>query len=311
MKKTVLLVVDTWMAFRDFVRGRVAAAMRKDPDLEFVLCLSEDLHQLAGDDAYQGMRTVPFNHLGGKTIIARALYDWAKLVFIAEHPDNTFSQRTRWTRLARNLKADSLRIVTARLLHKMGFGSVQMVTWSQQLGSAPDFTTLLDQIKPAAFLFSTVLPGKIEFPQEARRRHIPLVLTIPTWDKPNSKGPLSVSPDWAFVWSEEMKRDMVRYHGLDPEKCWPAARSTSTTTSDSRTCPTARPSAATTASIPATPSSTMRWPLRPSFPAGLRWPRCCRAWRFKARSAVPATCWRVSVRRTIQSSMKNSADFPA
>lgn len=218
MKKTVLLVVDTWMAFRDFVRGPVAAAMRKDPDVEFVLCLSSDLRDLAGGEAFHGLKTAGFNHLGGQSLLARAMYDWAKLVFIAEHPDNTFSQRTRWTRLGRKLQGEGARMALARRLRKWGLGSVRMVRWTQHLGRAPDFARLLDEIKPAAVVFSTVLPGKIEFLREARRRGIPLVLTIPTWDKPNSKGPLSVCPDWAFVWSEDMKRDMVLYHGLDPEK---------------------------------------------------------------------------------------------
>jgi len=206
------------MSCRDFIRGPVAGTLRSGDNVDFVFCLSRDLHALASSSDFAGFRVETFDHLEGHSFWARGLYDWAKHLFIAEHPENTFSRRMQWNRMAAGKGARHLRSRIAEGLCRMGLRSTTLVEWMGHAGRAPGFRSLLERLKPDAVVYSTVLPGKIEFLKEARRLGIPVILTILTWDKPNSKGPMSVRPDWALVWSEEMKRDMSLYHGLDPAR---------------------------------------------------------------------------------------------
>jgi hypothetical protein len=53
---------------------------------------------------------------------------------------------------------------------------------------------------------------------EARRRGIPSVCVVLSWDNLYSRGPMCRRPDWLLVWSEEMRRQAVEVHQYPRER---------------------------------------------------------------------------------------------
>ncbi len=73
---------------------------------------------------------------------------------------------------------------------------------------------VFDQVQPAFVLVAS--PGHLWLDHivldEARRRRIPSVCTVMSWDNLYSRGPMSRRPDHLLVWSEEMRRQAEEVH---------------------------------------------------------------------------------------------------
>lgn len=54
--------------------------------------------------------------------------------------------------------------------------------------------------------------------QEAARRGVPSVAVIYGWDNPTTKGYKAVEPNLVVAWSERMRREVVRYHDVAPDR---------------------------------------------------------------------------------------------
>lgn len=71
-----------------------------------------------------------------------------------------------------------------------------------------------DRARPSLVLVAS--PGHLWLDHfvldEARRRGIPTVCVILSWDNLYSRGPMSRRPDCLMVWSEEMQRQAIRVH---------------------------------------------------------------------------------------------------
>lgn len=56
--------------------------------------------------------------------------------------------------------------------------------------------------------------------REARRAGIPTVCVVLSWDNTSSKGLLGAVPDYCLVWTEEMKKELVVFHDVDPARIY-------------------------------------------------------------------------------------------
>jgi len=53
---------------------------------------------------------------------------------------------------------------------------------------------------------------------EARRHGARLLSMILSWDNPTTKGFYRIEPDFVIAWTETMKQELIRFHGIAPEK---------------------------------------------------------------------------------------------
>jgi len=54
--------------------------------------------------------------------------------------------------------------------------------------------------------------------REARQHGAKLLSMILSWDNPTTKGFYRTSPDYIIAWTETMKQELIRFHGIAPEK---------------------------------------------------------------------------------------------
>ena len=134
-----------------------------------------------------------------------------------EHPCITLSQ-TRLNRWRSQRKEPILRRGYALGLFWFGLRWHHVAKVSVCWSSHKLFGKILDDIKPVAIIFSSMLIGSADYLKESRRRSIINILDVPSWDNPTSKGPLSIIPDAALAWSENMKAELVAYHSICSEK---------------------------------------------------------------------------------------------
>jgi len=81
--------------------------------------------------------------------------------------------------------------------------------------SKPSISRIFAQIEPSCVIVAS--PGHYwldaQIIREARRRKIPSICIILSWDNLYSRGPLCEIPDYMFVWSHEMKKQAIQVHG--------------------------------------------------------------------------------------------------
>jgi hypothetical protein len=83
-----------------------------------------------------------------------------------------------------------------------------------------EITAAFDRVAPSLVLVAS--PGHYWLDHfvldEARRRRIPSVCVVLSWDNLYSRGPMCRRPDYLMVWSEEMRRQAVEVHQFPAER---------------------------------------------------------------------------------------------
>lgn len=79
---------------------------------------------------------------------------------------------------------------------------------------------LVERIAPDVLFFPTLVHdgSELEIQKAARRRGIPTVGFVASWDTLTSKGFFIVPPDYLLVWGEESARHAVEYHGFSDQQ---------------------------------------------------------------------------------------------
>jgi hypothetical protein len=223
-KKTILIIIDRWVSYRDMVFSNVLQRLR-EAGYDVALGITSVV-TIRADDAnlyLKDTRIVPVDsrRTGIFAPVSRLLDKLSHKVMrdlmTFQHPDITLSQtrQHRWHRLQKNAL---WRSAYARGLYFLGLRWRHVTRAAQAWGGYGLFGKMLDELKPAAIVYSNMLIGSADYLKEARSRCIKLVLDVPSWDNPTSKGPLTVTPDHALAWSENMKEELVRYHEIPAAK---------------------------------------------------------------------------------------------
>jgi hypothetical protein len=85
----------------------------------------------------------------------------------------------------------------------------------------PGLDRLIDQWRPDAVLLASVTnPGSLQLDhlKSARRRGVPAVAAVWSWDHLSGKAWLRLPPDQLFVWNETQRREAVELHGFPGER---------------------------------------------------------------------------------------------
>ncbi len=167
-------------------------------------------------DAVPGPWAVPT--VEGMTVLDRALKSIHLTGFSIEYPDASLltiglsRQRSPQWAIAK-----ALTLIAPR-------GSARR-RWLRQLYAAyrpsrANVAAAFDQIQPALVLVAS--PGHLWLDHivldEARRRGIPSVCVVMSWDNLYSRGPMSRRPDYLLVWSDEMRRQAEQVHQFPADR---------------------------------------------------------------------------------------------
>jgi hypothetical protein len=79
---------------------------------------------------------------------------------------------------------------------------------------------LLDREQPDILIHPCVMEGMFlnDLIEESKRRNIPLVVIMNSWDNPSTKRAMIGNPDWLLVWGEQTHRHAVDLAGMPPER---------------------------------------------------------------------------------------------
>ncbi len=219
-KKTILIIIDRWVSYRDMVFSGVLQCLH-DSGHAVTLGVTPAVTIREGDATSHLKNTrivlLDTRKAGLFAPITRLLdklsHKLMRDLMTLQHPSITLSQ-TRRHRWSRRQKKAFWRSAYAHGLYLLGLRWRHVAQAAQSWGRYEEFARMLDEIKPAALVYSNMLIGSADYLKEARRRSIKLILDVPSWDNPTSKGPLTVTPDHALAWSENMKDELVRYHDI-------------------------------------------------------------------------------------------------
>lgn len=212
----LILIVDTVQFYRDVFRSRLLEAWLADPANRIVVCCSFNLEATMREFQHERLRIVPLVRKKPNKI-ASLLFSLVRDLWTVEHPESSFTQKRLIEAMGNGNRSLAVRLAIARLVRRLGLTSEKGIRLMERCGSDDDFGRLIEEEKPDAVVFANMIPSDLECLKETRRRGIPLILAVASWDNPTSKGPLTVIPDFALVWSTEMVSEMSQCHGLPPE----------------------------------------------------------------------------------------------
>ena len=217
----ILFVIDRSSAFREIVRSKVLEEMTQRPGVEVVLA-STKRYQIKDSDLPEGVTVKRYvvDLEPGNSLTARFSYFLDKIfhtvsrdVACVLHPDSTLAQ-IRHSMLRARGKNIRNKLAYASFLASLGLRPIHFANLAERWGPYPEFTAFLKRQNPDLIVYSNMMMGQMDCLRAARRLGIPLLLDLPSWDQPTSKGPITVQPDFVVAWSQEMKEDLIRLHDI-------------------------------------------------------------------------------------------------
>jgi hypothetical protein len=212
----VLCFIENPTALQHLVRSRALENAPDLPQFHFGVVVPPslqpapaDVARLAGVEFFTlNLHASRMKDLAGRTL-RKIIHIISRDLQTVSHPDATLGQDRLFISRKRG-KSLKWRLMYARVLKALGL-RWRHITWlAQRLGSYPDIANLLDQFKPDMVVYFNILIGQLDCLREVKRRRIPLILDIPNWDQASSKGPMTVWPDQALVWTDFIKNDFCR-----------------------------------------------------------------------------------------------------
>ena len=111
------------------------------------------------------------------------------------------------------------RDVVGRLARTAGITEERINQWELDIyRSNPSVEELYDKYRPKLVIFTRLFGTNLHVIKEAKKREIPVLCLVESWDNFICKGPLSVVPERMAVWNEGMKIEAKDFHGFPPER---------------------------------------------------------------------------------------------
>ncbi|MBI2987280.1 MAG: hypothetical protein HYY45_10990 [Deltaproteobacteria bacterium] len=82
----------------------------------------------------------------------------------------------------------------------------------------PEIERLYDKYQPQLVVFTRLFGTNVHVIKEAKKREVPILCLVESWDNLICKGPLAVVPDRMAVWNEGMKKEADRFHEFPSDR---------------------------------------------------------------------------------------------
>ncbi len=166
--------------------------------------------------ASEGLGGLPA--IAGVTALDRALKSVHLTGFALEYPDGSLQN------LELSRRRNAQRVIAGALLGLAPRGSPRRDLlrrlYARYRPRRAEICAAFDAVRPSFVLVSS--PGHFWLDHfvldEARRRGIPSVCIVLSWDNLYSRGPLCRRPDHLLVWSEEMRQQAVEVHQFPDDR---------------------------------------------------------------------------------------------
>lgn len=215
--RTLFLVLATGMSIRNILRTEVLAHLRAEADLRLVI-LTHLVHDPTFQREFSGpnlvLEALPPDRPSAAERLLLFLKKW---YWASAFPDLTFARKLRQKR-RRGRWGHRACAAVGSLMRTAGLRMAHLDALELRLYRDPRAGDLFDRYRPDAVFFTTLYPTDIGLVKEAKRRGIPTLCAIQSWDNPTSKGPLFIVPDRIAVWNGFMRDELVRFHGYPEDR---------------------------------------------------------------------------------------------
>jgi hypothetical protein len=84
-------------------------------------------------------------------------------------------------------------------------------------------STVIDTLRPDYVIVTPMVnfgSREVDLVKAARRKAIPTLLAVASWDNLTNKGRIKVAPDRIAVWNDAMAREAIELHGASRDRIW-------------------------------------------------------------------------------------------
>lgn len=216
MKRKILICIESDICTRHFVFSGVFKRLIKENNVVFVYPPKDWKRTLLNLDEIE--LGAPYRQV---SIPERRIWLWRRLVQVHEmmwKPGKDLRERRRKNRSVFHWK----QVVQLTVYGLPGIYQLFRLNLAFSLKAVPctNFQNLLDDEKPDAVLHPSTFDGYFinDMVTECKRRNIPSVLIMNSWDNPSLKQTAAEKPDWCVVWGDQTANHTHRYMNFPRER---------------------------------------------------------------------------------------------
>jgi len=214
--KTVFLFLRQGISNRNLLRTEFLKTLKANPDVRVVI-----ISPIGDDPDFRSefeaanvcVEKWPRTRVGfwEKRLKNLKDYIWVSRGLTQAIRLGRLAQRGRWGLAWRD--------AVGRLAKGIGISEDNINKWEMKVyKSTLGVRQLYDNYHPDLVIFTRLFGSNLQVIKEAKKRRIPVLCLVESWDNFICKGPLSIVPDSIAVWNEGMVVEASDLHGFPREK---------------------------------------------------------------------------------------------
>lgn len=214
--KTVFLFLRQGISNRNFLRTDFLRTLKDNPEVRTVV-----LSPIGDDPAFREEFEAPNVKVDKwprtktgfweKRLKNLKDYIWVSRGLTKAIRVRRLAQRGHWGLAWRDM--------VGTVARRMGISEEKINQWELSLyKSRPSVAQLFDRYKPNLVVFTRLFATNLHVIKEAKKRGIPVLCLVESWDNFICKGPLSAVPDRMAVWNVGMVNEAYELHGFPRER---------------------------------------------------------------------------------------------
>ena len=216
--KTVFLFLRQGISNRNLLRTDFLKTLKENPQIRIVI-----LSPIGDDSGFRSefeaanvcVEKWPRTKIGFREKRLKNLKDyiWVSRGLTQAIRLGRLAQRGRWGLAWRD--------VVGTLAKTAGITEQDINEWEMGAYRSPSLVAqLYEKYQPDLVIFTRLFGTNLHVIKEAKRRRIPVLCVVESWDNFICKGPLSVVPDSMAVWNQGMVREASELHGFPRDKVY-------------------------------------------------------------------------------------------
>jgi hypothetical protein len=219
-QKTLFIIVDSGLSIRNILRTNVFKILRSTPNLRIVIFSPITDEEFRKEMAGENIIIEPLQKWKPNPIV-KSLRSYRKDLWSEQHElvrfrEKRASRKERWDRalLRRLFLKNGGRSGIDHALRKVEKWERR---WTPKLCAH-----FFEKYQPDLVFYTTIYSKDPAVELAAAQRGIPSVAFILSWDNPTTKGPFPVHPDYAIVWNDIMRDELLKFHEIRPDQLYVA-----------------------------------------------------------------------------------------
>jgi len=213
---TVLFTIRYGFVARNILRTGVLRRLKAAGARVVVVTPAHNEPYFSDEAQRGGFELFPFPRL--RASYGERMFAAAANVLLFDHPSTSETLRVKWRRLPEEGRwgAFAAKALMAPLrLHRAQSLRRAAERIDARWFANPEAGAIIDRVQPSLVAATDVFASEAVFVREARRRGIPTVGLVKSWDNLTSKARIRVEPDYYGVWNHIMVDEIRRFHFVD------------------------------------------------------------------------------------------------